>query len=457
MDYQDTNLNGWDYALAITEEQVNNGLKIAYNGNYKGPHLPQMPKGVFSINLDGEGHKIFECSFGCPTVHAVRNGLNLCELVIPLVNASVKTHPNPIRFPPYTRLRITTSLASTEVEITGAESNEKTFKSKHHEVFINFKDEKAVYNVNISDGHGHGLSSIISNMLKKRLQRFTGREYRIGGFDVASEADPFVPQLLDFSFVLNEHDPAKNALIICGALDADGPEGENRLVFESKILPEKVPAALWFGNRVVMEKLMLPMVKESLTRPTPAQGVQYDGKKVLLGARLDLGDIQGHRTWMEEFSISPSNGKLTVHTKMTVYKVRNNYDAVADARGHLLFAVSADNTSFTSSSLMDSDNVTLIDHRPLFARIFADIFSFGLAELLIYAIENETRKGVTGASFNSMDAKLKACAAKINAAAKKISALEDLSAGGHLLFDHIAPQESGAVCLGIKRTLAAAA
>lgn len=457
MTYDDTNLRAWDYVLAITEEQVNNGLRIAHEGNYKGPQLPRIPKGLISIKLDSQGHRILECKFGCPTVHALRNGLNLCELVIPLGNAVIKSPSQKIKLPPHTCLRITTSLTSVEVDIAAPESaaGSGSETRKHRAVYVNFKDEAAVYNVNIKDEHGHDPSPLIANMLKKRLQTFTGHEYQIGVFDAPSEADPFVPRLLDFSFVLNEQDPARNAFVICGALDANGPSVENRLVFDAKILPTQVPAALWIGNRMVMEKLLLPMVKGSLISPNAAPDVRYDGSKVFLSTRLDLGDMQGHRTWMEEFSLAPLNGKLLVHAKMTVYKVRNNYDAVADTQGHFSFTVNDDNTSFTSTSAMDSDTVTLIDHRPLIARIFADLFSIGFAELAIDIIEKKTRKGVAGASLASMETKLNGAAAKINDAAKKISAIEDLSAGGHLLFDNIVLQNSGAVCVGIRRTRAA--
>jgi hypothetical protein len=452
MKYPDTNLNGWDYVLAITEEQVNNGLRIAYHGSYQGPQLPRMPAGMHSMKLDEQGHRHLECKLGCPTVHAVRAGLNLCDLVIPLMDATIKTHgKDPVHLPRNASLRITTSLTSMEVEIRDAAPDSGTAGHRHHEVFVNFKDERAVYKVAIGHGEEHALS-LLETVLKKRLQTFTGREFRIGCFQMASDADPFVPRLLDFSFVLSEGEPTRNAFLICGALDATGPQVDDRLVFESKILPETVPAALWFGSRFVMDGIIAPMIRDSLKNPYRIPDIAYDGTKVFLAARFDLGDIQGHRTWMEECRITPSAGKLLMHTRTTSYRFTGLFlDAAAVVDGHISFGVSADHATFTSSSAVVSHTVDVL-YRSSFERWLLAFITLGTIEAAVAIISNILKDKVGISSVNTMDAKLKESTGKINAFAPRIPALEDLSAGGHLLFDDIALQDSGAVCIGIKRT-----
>ena len=133
-------MNGWDYVLTITEEQINKGLRIAYEGGYVGTALPRMPKGQHTLPLDGEGTKQLVVTFGCPRMHATHEALKQCELVIPLPDSSVVEGGKSTPLPPDTCLIITTSLSSTATSVEeGATAGAASHGPEmHHVAFVDF-------------------------------------------------------------------------------------------------------------------------------------------------------------------------------------------------------------------------------------------------------------------------------------------------------------------------------
>lgn len=442
MGYQDTNLNGWDYVLAITEEQVNNGLKILFEKDYL-PKSFSKEESILGMKVTSKG------DFGCPTVHAIRDGLKLCDLVLPLVNASMDTPMGSLPIPAGSALRITTSLASIESEII--KNNQKSY-----DVYVDFKDKNAAYNVNI-DGMPRDQVAILENMLKEELQNYKGHEYKVGSYILASEIDPFIPRLVDFSFILNSEDPNNSAFLLCCAFDDKGPQVENRLVFESKILPNNLPAALWVGKKFVMSQTIQPLVSDSLKEDYPKADMAYDGDKtVKLNSAISIGKPDNkHDADMQEFAITSSGGQLKIHSVVKIYDITMfNIDAVATVDGHIAITTSADQITFTSSSGVDDHRVET-EGPSTFLQVVLGILTLGIIPLIIAILEHIIEDKVGSTAGDSLNNKLKTATNVMNNIARKIPALEDLTVNGHLLFDDITLQDSGAVCIGIKDTKSA--
>ncbi len=439
MSYQDTDLNGWDYVFAITQKQVNNGLKILFNSG-------QLPKS-FTKQETILGMKVtIKGDFGQPKVSAVRDGLKLCDLTLPLMNATMETAMGSLPLPKGAELRITTSLASIEAEIISTEES-------LHTVYINLKDENAAYNVNI-DGMAKDQVAILETMLKKELQGYTGEEYSLGSFFLAKSLDPFVPQLVDFSFNLNQKSPSDSAFLLCCAFDKKGPTVENRLVFDSKILPNNLPAAIWVGKEFTWRNMIQPTVNESLKKDYPVANIVYDGDKtVKLQKPFSIGKPdKKHDADMQVFNLFPNGGNIKVHNQTKIYDITIfSIDAKATVDGHIAVKTSSDKTSFLTSSNVDNHKVET-DGPSTFLQVVLGIITLGIIPIIIAVLEGIIKDQIGDAAGNTFTSKLKTATGKMNNVASKVPALQNLSVNGHLIFDDVVLQNTGSVCIGIKHT-----
>lgn len=458
MSYQDTNLNGWDYVFAISEEMVNKGLK----GLFEGGHLPksfsrqQVFFGQLTVTIKGD--------FGCPTVHAISDGMKLCDLVLPIVNASMQyslgiepmkvdiTRPIPAEAKAY--LKITTSLSSIEAEIL---SSNKTL----HDVYVDLKDEKAAFNLAISGVPKEVLTqddvAFLETILKKEMQGYTGREYKVCGFILDAEADAFIPKLIDFSFIFNNQNQAGSTFLLCCAFDEKGPQVENRITFESKILPNNLPAAVWAGKQFVMGRFMQPMVSDSLKKKYPAANIIYDGDKTLkLVSPIGIGKPDGdHDAELQEFTCRISGGQIKIYVKTKIYSITVfDIDAIATVDGHIALAISADKTTFISSSGVDSHNVET-DGPDTFLQIVLGILTGGIIPIIIAITAAIVKGEVDDAAGDGLNNQLNTATNVMNDSAAKIPVFENLKVNGHLLFEDIIIQDSGNVCIGIQNTQSA--
>lgn len=456
MSYQDTNLNGWDYVVAISEEMVNKGLK----GLFEGGHLPKsfskefpmVPPPPVAVTAMIKG------DFGCPTIHAISDGLKLCDLVLPIVNASMQismqnsvgpSMTSEIPIPAGAALRITTSLSSIEAEIL---SPNKIL----HDVYVNLRDEKAAYKVKV-DGMTNNLIAILETILRDEMQSYTGREYKVCSFILAEEVDAFIPKIVDFSFIFNNQNQAGSIFLLCCAFDKNGPQVENRLTFESKILPNNLPAALWVGKQFFMGRFMLPMVSASLKKKYPAANIIYDGDKTLkLESPIGIGKPDGdHDADIQEFTCRVSDGQIKIYIKTKIYSITIlDIDAVATVDGHIALAISADKTTFISSSGVDNHNVET-DGPDTLLQIVLGILTGGIIPIIIAITVAIVEGEVDDAAGDGLNNQLNTATNVMNDSAAKIPVFENMEVNGHLLFEDIIIQDSGNVCIGIKNTQSA--
>lgn len=450
-------MNGWDYVLAITEQQINNGLRIAYEGGNVGTMLPRMPRGQHTLALEGEGEKRLVVNFGCPRIQAQYDELKQCDLVIPLPDSSVLDDKGSTKLPPDTCLVITTSLSSsgTTVGKSATSDTGAAALSIHHEAFVDFKAPEAAYKVRLEDPQHADLKPRIATSLKKKLQEFHEHAFRVASFDAPAEANPFVPRRVDTCFVRNAGQPGRSVLLFAASLEEGGARKEQRLEFDAGILPLDVPAALWVGPGVILEKLVLPMLKDALKVGANPPALRIDESKgeIRLFDRYELGSIGGKRSVLEGLRIYAVNGAMGVETHVRSYRVDGRYvNAVSNVRGHLTFNLSPDRTTFSSSTAIDHSDVQIENTMPKVLRAILGIFSLGLTEA-IQAIINEVVKAqVNPLSSRALNEKLRLAAGKIGTVAQRIPALEDLTAGGHLIFERVAFIDGGAAFLGIHAT-----
>jgi hypothetical protein len=446
-------MNGWDYVLAITEQQINNGLRIAYEGGNVGTALPRMPRGRHTLPLEGEGAKQLVVTFGCPRLLAKADELKQCDLVIPLPDSCVVDAKGSTPLPPDTCLVITTSLSSTETTVAGAAG-----PSRHHEAFVDFQKDEAVYKVHLEDPKHADLKPLIALGLKKKLQEFHKHAFRVASFDAPAEANPFVPLTVDPCFVRNAGEPGRNALVFAASLETVGALKANRLEFAAGILPLDVPAALWVGPRVILEKLVLPMLKGSMKIGANPPDLRIDESKgeIRLFERYELGSIGGRRSVLEGLRVYAANGTMAVESHVRSYRVSGRWiNAVSNVFGHLSFDLNADHTAFASANVIDRHDAQIENTMPTLLRVVRAILTIGLTEG-IQAIINEVVKAqVNPISARAMNEKLRIAASAIGGVMQRLPALEDLTAGGHLVFERVAFIDGGAAFLGIRATGAA--
>lgn len=457
--YLDSGLNGWDYVMAITEEQVNNGLRIAYHGGYKGPRLPEIPK---QIRVTYHGAIEITLELGPPTLHARRTGLNLCDLEVPILHGSIRPGSVPHGTRMHTlekgaTLRITTSLASDEVRVVG-EGGAGGYVE--HDVYVDFKDKRAIYAVALTQPWESKVPlDTLQDLIQQELWRWNGREFLVGGFRIAAEADPFVPRLLDFSFVLNEPNPARNTLLVCASLDGDGPSVDDRLHFASSILPEGLPAALWLSDRLVMGRILQPMMADAFAK-IGVNKVVYDAstRTLSLPAPVTLAPVDGHATYLAEFTLKPSARRFLVHSLTNSLDwtfVGLNFAAKVD--GHISLGLSGDRSSFVTASGVDekSHEITNMTFWRMMGLVYASAATIMIFTFIFGSVLDKIYRALDSGTDSAMSGHLAAASAKLNEIALRVPALEDCSASGHLVFDDLVLHDSGAVCLGIRRTQAA--
>jgi hypothetical protein len=227
---------------------------------------------------------------------------------------------------------------------------------------------------------------------------------------------------------------------------------DNRLRFGLEILPKEVPAALWVGGSVIMERLMLPMLQTSLTIGTVRPALAFNGEAIELSSFLEMAPVQGSRAVMQLFKVWPEKGRMAMETIVRVFHVHGNIDAVATIFGHLNFDLTQDHSAFIASSRVDSNTIQTINNNPSWLRWMAYIFTLGIARGIEARIESAIRNRMSGPSYQQMDLQLKAAATKISEVASHIPGLEDLTAGGHLVFDSVSFMPGGTAYLGIRST-----
>ena len=454
-------LKGWAYVLAIAEDQVNKGLVKAYEGQNMGRLMPPLPKDRLELPLAGASGLKLRATLGCPRIAAIETGLNRCELTVPLLDAALADREGPVGLGADAALVITTSLSSVKSHV-GDAGPAGAGASVQHTAYVDILDPEAAYAVQLSGEQPKDLLDDMAEALKAALQKYARHTYRVGGFVAPAEANPFVPDTLAFTFVKDAGPPARNAIVFCAGISPKTEEErrktvqyDNRLRFGTEILPKGIPAALWVGGSVIMEKLMLPMLQTALVSGGAKPALVFDGEAIALASFLEMAPVQGRRTIMQGFKVWPDKGRMAMQTVVRVFGVRGRIDAVSTILGHLSFDLSKDHTAFSASSQVDSNTIQIINNNPTWLRWVSYILTAGITAAIEAGVDSAIRSRVSGPSYQQMDVQLKAAASKISEVAAHIPGLEDLTAGGHLVFDSVGFMPGGTAYLGIQSTAVA--
>ena len=439
--YRPTNLNGWDYVVAVSQSHVNGGLGLLYEGG----HLPKsFAKKESILGMEVE----FKGDFGRPSVHAVADGLKLCDLVLPLENATMQTAMGSVPIPRGATLRITTSLAALEAKIDKG-------KGKLYDVFVDVKNENAAYNVNI-DGLPKDQVAIIESLLKKEMQALSGREYLLTSYTLDDRGlGDFIPRLVDFSFVLNEEDPDASPFVLACATNETGPIVENRLVFTSDVLPEGLPAALWIGDQHFMGNILLRRIRNAASQSYRGADFTYAGKgKIVLKEPFLAKTIKERgRTFevtMTGLDFKASRGKLRLEGRISAKpKSKLHLEAVGRSWGHIKIEVSKDRRSFRAKSVYGGEEVKVNDTRSKADKIASSIFTLGIIDGIRAEMKRQIRIGTEKEMAAEIGDQFKDMAKDIDRFAANISSLQNLNFGGNLLFDRFRLHDNGDVCVGI--------
>ena len=439
--YPPTNLNGWDYVVAVSQRHVNGGLDLLYEGG----HLPKsFAKKESILGMEVE----FKGDFGRPRVHAVADGLKLCDLVLPLENATMQTAMGSVPIPRGATLRITTSLVALEAKIVKG-------KGKAYDVFIDVKNENAAYNVNI-DGLPKDQVAVIESLLKKEMQALSGREYLLTSYTLEDRGvGDFIPRLVDFSFVLNKEDPDASPFVLACATNETGPIVENRLLFASDVLPEGLPAALWLGDQHFMGEVLLRQVRKAVRHSYRGADLTYAGKgKIVLKEPVFVKTIKEKgRTFevtMTGLDFRASRGKLRLEARISAKpKSKLHLEAEGRSWGRIEIEVSKDRRSFRAKSVYGDEEVKVKDTRSKADKIASSIFTLGIIDAIRAEIKRQIRIGTEEEMAAEIGDQFKDMAKDINRFAAHISSLQELNFDGNLLFDRFRIYDSGDVCVGI--------
>lgn len=451
---QPVRLNGWDYVLAFEESQVNQGLRMAHAGPYTGPEVLRLPPGEQQVPLDPAAGTELHFVYGCPQLATGADDPARCELRIPLEGAAVMARDGAHPLPPTTCLRIQATLACTRSALRASAGRPGCTR---YEAFIDYQSPLAVYRLRLGDAPHDPERPVLASVLRRHMQAHARQLFRFGAFDAPLEASEYTPRRIELSFVRDAGRAGRHGLLICASLDAEGPPVNNRLVFDAAgILPPDVPAAMWVGPGVVLDRLVRPMVADSIATGHPGKPeLAYDAahNRIELKKWFSLGEVEHHATHLSGLVIAPEKGTLTMTAQVHVDGGDDaDFDADAKSAGHITLALTADHQAFSATSAVDATSVDVHDRRSAFERWVSWICSFGFGKLIENGICSAIRSGVGNAVSARMGGAMKPTATQIDQLARRIPAMEDLAAGGHLVFTQIGFTDEGAAYLGIART-----
>ena len=448
---QPVRLNGWDYVLAFEEAQVNQGLRMAHAGPYTGPAVLRLPPGEQRVPLDTTAGTELHFVYGCPQLASRADDLSRCTLRIPLQGAVVMARDGPHPLPEDTHLEVRAALACTRTNVVAGAGRPGLTR---YEAYVDYQSPLAVYE--LLDGSWPQGRPVLASVLRQFMQAHPRELFRFGAFDAPLEASELMPRRIELSFIRDAGAAGRHGLLICASLSADGPPVNNRLVFEKGILPADVPAAMWVGPGIVLDRLVRPMLRDSLgSGHADKPELVYDAARgcIQLQKWFSLGEVEHHATHLSGLTIKAENGTLKMSVQVHVDGGEDaDFDADATSAGHIAFDLTADHRAFAAASAVDTTSVDVHDRRSKLKRWAEWIVTLGFGKLIDDGICSAIRNGVSGAVSGRLGGQMKQATAQIDALAGRIPALEDLAAGGHLVYAHVGFTNEGAAYLGIART-----
>ncbi len=439
MEYSETNLNKWDYVFAITQEQINYGLRDLY----KAEKLP--------TNFSASTTLFFqECNvrgtFGMPVVEAIEYGLKLCKITLPLIDAELTIGEHKIPIPSGASVSVKTSLTSIELDV-------KTEDGQMRGVYVDFKDENAIYDFKVN-GLKDDQVAVIESIVRKKLTSLNGNTYLITAFKLTDEAFKYVPKLVRFTFNYNSDSPELSPFIVCSSVSDKEPDVENPLVFDSKILPDGLPACVWLSQQFLVGRVLTPSMNNTLGT---GKDFKYDGESgISLVNTIKNIDPDGDREVnLVDFDLTVSEHAFQIYNKVKIPNITFlNITGIGEGWSKVNIGLTEDQTTLqTSSEVLETKSDT--EDVPWWATAIGAVFGIIGAAItaIVIAIINAIVDGkVDDEHKDGLENALKDAIKGINETTAQIPALQDSLVNGHVVFDGATLENNGSLGLGISNT-----
>ncbi len=444
--YPSSNLNKWDYVMAITQEQINYGLRNLFNQGALPTHFEAKGKFFFQdCELTGD--------FGQPMVEAMEYGLKLCKLTLPISDATLNIGGNVSTVPDGTSIVIKTSLTSIQLSVHDTVQDYEKYKG----VYINFLDENAVYDVQI-DGMSSAEVAVIESMLKQYLKSLSAKTYLLTVFQVTDEEYEYVPKLVRFTFNYDSVNPELSPFIVCSSISGKEPNVDNPLVFDSKILPEGVSACIWLSQQLLLGHVITQSLNANLGGSAGSNYFNYDGNaSVTLGHTIyDIDTDESRQVNLTQLNFNAEEHSYRIYNEIEIPNISfMNITGVGEGWSKISLNLSKNKTTVEATSEIiktTSGTVGTSGFLEWVGKIVIAILTLGLS-LVIESIVRAVITGKVGhGNTQGLITMLNKTITSFNKTAGMIPALQDSIVKGHLLFEDVTIENNGSICLGILGT-----
>jgi hypothetical protein len=437
--YQETDLKGWDYVLAVSQKEINQSLRDLFEQG-----LLLEKEQIFEMPLLGE-NGVLKLTLDAPEIEAQRDSLKLCKVMFSLEKIESLVGDQINLLASKVKLNLITSLASFSL---------RTDTKKRNQVYIDIHDDNAVYEVHF-DGQQGLDQELISRIFRKTLLRTNPEYFVLSGVTLGENPDPFTPCYAEFSFVKNLQDPNQSALIVAASVDPDGPKVDQRLFFNSNILQDGLPATYWVGNRLFLERIVKSgfdqQFKQAEVRDIngqPPNMIFVDGRKLQLAERIPVPtnevDCEANVTQLVAETV---NNSLQFYSELEIKKIsrgliyNSNFFNTVKTTTKMEVILKPDKNSFDERFSLVKQETDRSDDDPM--------GWFGKINLYHWWCQDSAENSMAGVRQTPMADYMGNWAADINENAKSIPALARLMVGGKINFNGVSILHHGSMCIGI--------
>ena len=407
-------LKGWDYIVAIEQKQLNTGLKQLYR---KGQLIHECHAELDTFFGKAE----LQCNIDEPNINAIKDGLKICQLSMKVSNVVINN------------MKMDDFQLNIQAALTCIEAHIKNSHDKHYEVYIDFKDENAVYNVVLDSSSMNTNVQFLETVLKQKFQQLNHNAYKVTEFTLKKDnLKNFIPKLVDFSFVLNTEKPSRSPFLLCCSLDDQGPKVENRLTFTSDIITDNNPTCFWFNHKFIY-KLIAEELEKQLKKMNGAAQLVCSDSGVQLKNGFKIAKVAASNVNLESVNIYPKNNKIYIDIQILV-------EGLAKSKSSIIIDFKQENNQLKINIKMTEPDISSIVSKT--GRILTGIVTLGISEGVIAAIKDIVGKLVNAQLKSKIGNKLD----KITSIIEELNKIQDKEFSGHLNIHNAFINSDGDVC-----------
>ncbi len=283
-------LNSWDYVFAVELAAVNRALAAAQAPRDAASGL-RTPR-TCTLELPGLDARRLELVFGCPSLAATGDALKSLAVTLPLKGTALVHGERRITLPADTQLVVTASLAAGDLLVQQAAPNAPAAApgSRRYDVHLSMPSAAASLAVQLEDAAHQALNPELAEAMRAQLGDLFGASLVIASFELPDRAEPLLPRCIEAAVVRAAGKPGRDVLALAASLDPQGARDDARLDFQPALLPVDVPAALWVGPGVVLEKLLMPLLADGLRNGESGPPLVFDEERgqIVLNDRIEI-------------------------------------------------------------------------------------------------------------------------------------------------------------------------